>query len=152
GDFDGDADVDGHDFLFWQRGLSPTPLSSADLGDWQANFATPLAPLESPVEVATDLQAAGLSAPKSEEAASPLARDIALSLDMFGSAEDEREVLREQTLPTEQPTSAAAPLFWDLPHQAYAASSVSTPLTDGEEPEATAVALTDELLELLTGW
>ena len=38
GDFDGDGDVDGRDFLAWQRGQSPTPLSSNDLLDWQSNY------------------------------------------------------------------------------------------------------------------
>jgi hypothetical protein len=35
GDFDGDGDVDGRDFLAWQRGNSPTPFSSGDLNDWR---------------------------------------------------------------------------------------------------------------------
>lgn len=38
GDFDYDGDVDGQDFLIWQRGGSPTPLSVADLADWQINY------------------------------------------------------------------------------------------------------------------
>jgi hypothetical protein len=38
GDFDLDLDVDGHDFLVWQRGGSPTPLSEVDLATWKANF------------------------------------------------------------------------------------------------------------------
>lgn len=38
GDFDGDGDVDGIDFLEWQRGNSPNPLSSGDLADWQSNY------------------------------------------------------------------------------------------------------------------
>lgn len=40
GDFDFDGDVDGADFLAWQRGGSPTPLSSADLALWEGNFGT----------------------------------------------------------------------------------------------------------------
>jgi T5SS/PEP-CTERM-associated repeat protein len=40
GDFDHDGDVDGRDFLVWQRGGSPNPLSSADLALWRANFGT----------------------------------------------------------------------------------------------------------------
>jgi hypothetical protein len=40
GDFDGDGDVDGRDFLEWQRGDSPTPLSATDLADWQNNYGT----------------------------------------------------------------------------------------------------------------
>jgi len=38
GDFDGDGDVDGFDFLSWQRGESPTPGSSGDLDDWEMNY------------------------------------------------------------------------------------------------------------------
>ena len=40
GDFDGDNDVDGRDFLDWQRGQSPEPLSQADLISWESNFGT----------------------------------------------------------------------------------------------------------------
>lgn len=38
GDFDQDSDVDGRDFLIWQKGNSPTSLSTSDLEDWQSNF------------------------------------------------------------------------------------------------------------------
>jgi hypothetical protein len=38
GDFDLDGDVDGNDFLVWQRGGSPTPLSAADFNAWKTNF------------------------------------------------------------------------------------------------------------------
>jgi alpha-L-arabinofuranosidase len=38
GDFDGDGDVDGRDFLAWHRGDSPSPFSAEDLADWQENF------------------------------------------------------------------------------------------------------------------
>jgi len=37
GDFDGDSDVDGNDFLVWQRGLGTTH-SAATLATWKANF------------------------------------------------------------------------------------------------------------------
>jgi len=40
GDFDIDGDVDGYDFLAWQRGESPDPLSQADLAAWEANYGT----------------------------------------------------------------------------------------------------------------
>jgi hypothetical protein len=44
GDFDGDGVVSGGDFLAWQRGESPTPLSASDLAEWRARFlAAPLA-------------------------------------------------------------------------------------------------------------
>jgi hypothetical protein len=38
GDFDNDGDVDGRDFLRWQRGQSPNPLSASDLAAWQTNY------------------------------------------------------------------------------------------------------------------
>jgi hypothetical protein len=40
GDFDHNGGVDGRDFLAWQRGSSPNPLSATDLADWQANYGT----------------------------------------------------------------------------------------------------------------
>ena len=38
GDFDIDGDVDGFDFLEWQRGKSPFPLSRSDLAAWESNY------------------------------------------------------------------------------------------------------------------
>jgi hypothetical protein len=38
GDFDGDGDVDGRDFLAWQRGNSPSPFSAGDLATWQGAY------------------------------------------------------------------------------------------------------------------
>jgi len=38
GDFDGDDDVDGADFLEWQRGESPNGATAGDLADWETNF------------------------------------------------------------------------------------------------------------------
>ena len=36
------SDVAGGDFLAWQRGESPYPLSSSDLAEWQAEFGVPV--------------------------------------------------------------------------------------------------------------
>jgi hypothetical protein len=38
GDFDNDGDVDGRDFLVWQRGGSPDSLSAGDLALWQNTY------------------------------------------------------------------------------------------------------------------
>lgn len=46
GDFDDDDDVDGEDFLLWQRGLSPDSLSAGDLSDWQLNYGPSNPPLQ----------------------------------------------------------------------------------------------------------
>jgi len=51
GDFDGDGDFDGSDFLAWQRGESPIPLSASDLALWQSQFGT-TATLSAPASVA----------------------------------------------------------------------------------------------------
>jgi hypothetical protein len=38
--FDNNGDVDGRDFLVWQRNTSAAPLPAGDLADWQTNFGT----------------------------------------------------------------------------------------------------------------
>jgi autotransporter family porin len=38
GDYDGNGRVDGNDFLAWQRGQSPNPVSASDLATWQSNY------------------------------------------------------------------------------------------------------------------
>lgn len=43
GDFDMDTDVDGSDFLLWQRGGSPNGPTAGDLAEWQSNYPAPLA-------------------------------------------------------------------------------------------------------------
>jgi hypothetical protein len=50
GDFDEDGDIDGRDFLIWQRGGSPDQLSSEDLELWQEQYGTNL-PLEGAMAV-----------------------------------------------------------------------------------------------------
>jgi hypothetical protein len=38
GDFDSDGDVDGNDFLKWQRGQSPAGMTTTDLALWRSNY------------------------------------------------------------------------------------------------------------------
>ena len=40
GDFDGDGDADGIDFLVWQRGF-PGTFGAAELAEWQGNYGAP---------------------------------------------------------------------------------------------------------------
>jgi hypothetical protein len=40
GDFNADGRVDGTDFVVWQRGGSPNPVSASDLALWKANFGS----------------------------------------------------------------------------------------------------------------
>ncbi|TWU28253.1 PEP-CTERM sorting domain-containing protein [Bythopirellula polymerisocia] len=63
GDFDIDGDIDGHDFLEWQRGNS-TPvgqLSASDLMDWQNAYGTPLVAAVSAVPEPATLALLGLT-------------------------------------------------------------------------------------------
>jgi hypothetical protein len=56
GDFDNDGDVDGRDFLAWQRGESPVALSASDLQEWQENYgASGLASVNAVPEPSTGL-------------------------------------------------------------------------------------------------
>jgi len=41
GDFDNNGEVNGSDFLKWQRGELSNPLSAADLADWEDAFGVP---------------------------------------------------------------------------------------------------------------
>ena len=45
GDFDTDGDVDGSDFLKWQKGDVSSPPSSSDLAAWEANYGSVAPPL-----------------------------------------------------------------------------------------------------------
>ncbi len=56
GDFDGDGDVDGRDFLVWQRNTSVGNLS-----DWQANYGVGLSAVSTAVPEPTSLVLVGLA-------------------------------------------------------------------------------------------
>ncbi len=56
GDFDADGDVDGRDFIQWQRGFG-VPYQLSDLADWQANYG---AIRESPPGIQTIPEPKGL--------------------------------------------------------------------------------------------
>lgn len=90
GDFDGDSDVDGADFLRWQRGLGMTSgatpaqgdangdgkVDGADLTVWRGNFGeapSPLALAAAPLIVAADAPTSHLSANDAAGIASHLA-------------------------------------------------------------------------------
>ncbi len=81
GDFDNDGDVDGRDFLAWQRGGSPSPLSSADLTTWQSNYGSvaPVVVTEVTALAADDKAFAGwwLMMPPSQLSALPAMEVIA---------------------------------------------------------------------------
>ncbi len=49
GNYDLDLEVDGFDFLMWQRGESPDPFSASDLAAWEANYGL-VAPLSATSE------------------------------------------------------------------------------------------------------
>jgi hypothetical protein len=51
GDFNDDGAVDGRDFLVWQRGESPDPLSVTDIAAWREHFGEALALAQTAVTV-----------------------------------------------------------------------------------------------------
>lgn len=53
GSFDTNYDVDGRDFLTWQRCLTPGPLSASDLAEWRSNYGAALVALQQVPEPTT---------------------------------------------------------------------------------------------------
>ena len=60
GDFDFDLEVDGNDFLLWQRGESFTPFSATDLADWESYYGT-VVPLPTSAATAVPEPTTGLA-------------------------------------------------------------------------------------------
>jgi len=58
GDFDMDQDVDGHDFLEWQRGLA----TAAELGEWKSNFGEVASPVAANTAAVPEPSSMGLLA------------------------------------------------------------------------------------------
>ena len=82
GDFDFDGTCDGADFLAWQRGESPYPLSSSDLAEWQAEFG---APDSGDFDDDGDVDGADFLAWQRGESLNPLSvEDLALWQEQFG--------------------------------------------------------------------
>jgi murein DD-endopeptidase MepM/ murein hydrolase activator NlpD len=110
-DFDNDGDVDGRDFLAWQRGFGTTPdavkadgdatgegtVDGADLAIWQTQYGTP----PSLVAAAT--------------ADDELPGNLLLALDMFATEEDdEKEWIEELAV---APVLSVDAVFAELPVQ-----------------------------------
>jgi hypothetical protein len=98
GDFDLDGDVDGRDFLRWQRGQSTTPLSTGDLADWRNNYGT-----DSPLvaEIASAVTASDT-----------IPDNVWLSLEYPGQELNRVEPLIEYS--TTQPIQPISTFAWDL--------------------------------------
>ena len=81
-DFDIDGDIDGADFLAWQRGESPMPLSDFDLNAWKESFHA----LSGDYDADGDTDGADFLAWQRGESPNPLsAEDLALWQGHFGS-------------------------------------------------------------------
>ena len=157
-DFDTDGDVDGADFLAWQRGFgttSPTPsegdadfdadVDAADLGIWQTNYGS-----------GTPLLAAATSGPQPVASAALIDAAIALSI-------ESRPV--DKTFVTETPNVESVPIAVTV-FDPTAAASADVPASDNifsdnvftaeaTENDVTKQAsepwITDELLERVFG-
>jgi hypothetical protein len=64
GDFDNDGDVDGADFLVWQRGGSPNPLGASDLAAWKANFGATASVVATVVQGSVSYSSAASAVPE----------------------------------------------------------------------------------------
>ncbi len=157
-DFDTDGDVDGADFLAWQRGFctaSPTPsegdadfdadVDATDLGIWQTNYGS-----------GTPLLAAATSGPSPVASAALIDAAIALSI-------ESRPV--DKTFVTETPNVEILPIAVTV-FDPTAAASADVPASDNifsdnvftaeaTENDVTKQAsepwITDELLERVFG-
>ena len=81
-DFDADGDVDGGDFLSWQRGFG-SAYDAVDLTDWEDNFATSAAPVAAPVVASPVVAALPVVVPVDEaEDFSSANVSVSLTLDL----------------------------------------------------------------------
>ena len=146
-DFDADGDVDGTDFLSWQRGFGST-YEANDLTDWQNNYG-PIA----------SVAAAVVQEPEVEVivASEPIQSGVILALEMQTSTDDlpVSNVLLDDLLfddGEEQPTD----LFFAQPTEvngdlrfSASANKSFVKAEESEEPEETIAESLDALFELL---
>lgn len=124
GDFDNDGDVDGRDFLKWQRGESPRPLSSEDLELWQEEYDSgPLAALAASSNFETKLFASKLlEADEFSTEFSPLA-----FLPIKNDDAEDSPLTEAEQLVASYPTtvdSAIERLFASSPYSAYESTDI----------------------------
>ena len=150
GDFDTDGDVDGADFLSWQRGFGSTYVA-ADLTDWEDNFGTSTPP----VAAATAAAPPAVTAPTSIEVdASASSASVVLALDLQTAAvnpSSQKEVFenafaRSKVLPAD----VALPLAFSLPakQEAEGSTPFEIDFDPGEAEEINSISL-DIMFELL---
>ena len=103
GDFTGDGLVNGADFLAWQRGMSPNPLSASDLNDWEENYGNPPPPanISTPEPLTTVLPSDNAAASLSEPDAFPFI-NAPKAITSFRLAQVEAEVI-DQVFETMSP-------------------------------------------------
>jgi len=159
-DFDNDGDVDGADFLAWQRGFgtaSPTPaegdadfdgdVDATDLGIWQANFGSP-----------STVVAAATSGPSpAARAELPVARaeliDAAIFREALGNQADEQAPFADASLLSEPvwlPSNINTADSY-VSKDAVTTSKASKIIVEQAEDFADAPWLSDELLEQVFG-
>jgi len=163
-DFDVDGDVDGADFLRWQRGFGKanaqradgnsdddSDVDASDLAAWTVSFGQPQ-PL---LAVATSGQPAVGSAEFREELFDPTLIDAALALEWLGSDSDEETsyVAEQATL---EAVFASGDELEDLAPTGSIASNIDAAIASSDNVESTVESteerwLADELLERVFG-
>ncbi len=147
GDFDTDGDVDGADFLAWQRGFSTT-YDANDLTDWQTSYGQ--TPAVAPVEGApAPLHAAAISdteGPATDSVDTSLA-DLASAWQLVNQPEDVVPHAVDETVAMDKVFGKLGFSDYDLPHSP---ATVSGDFLVSAEDKATFDEdfwLSEELLE-----
>ncbi len=156
-DFDFDNDVDGADFLAWQRGFGipipdavksdgdadgDTDVDSNDLAVWQSQYGVSASPI-----------ASALFAPEATSASSTKIVDAALAtLWLNSTAESNDEMVLEETIATESARDSALAQHDSLLSPAAAAFSAVPARQDAEAEPTDMLELADELFAELIGF
>jgi hypothetical protein len=168
-DFDGDGDVDGRDFLAWQRGFgtpAPTAFKSqgdsdndldvdgADLGVWQLEYGTPPGPLVATLAVEDSVEPAVYFASAVEDpfTNNQAAIDAAMAFSMLDDeVADAETVLEHEPVAQQQLTADAAFADDGLLSRSVAVEDIDFSASENDAEGLTESWLAEELLERVFG-
>jgi hypothetical protein len=161
GDFDGDGQVDGHDFLTWQRGVGATGatpeqgdangdgvIDGADLAVWQGQFG-PTPPAAAAASAATT-EVMSATASESNDADLISLAQFELSSRSLGVSSKPAAIHKEPSLDEFGGAAASAAAIETPTISAFSASVFLTPSTD-DDSQASA-ELADHAIGRLADW
>jgi hypothetical protein len=136
GDYDSDNDVDGNDFLRWQRGVSTDPLSPLDLQVWETNYGNVEPPLVASVVASSTSDLI----------------DAALAYELSTEMSDDTAAMVADSIAADAPTANQSPLPGLSTSPPSSAGELDLAASNSSEAEdAEAKWLSDELLERVFG-